>query len=147
MPERDERTVYMVEKFVPTQCPNPKCFNEFRESGADGYFYLTYWMHEPKEVTEKIRESIGGQGMPADLIVCAKCRNITLRLKLEDAILATREEAEVLLNEGFANLREMRQSGTPQLGRFRILRPDELEALLEDSELPGQAEDGEEGHY
>lgn len=147
MSAQSERIVYMVERFIPTACPNPQCGNAFTAQGINGYFSFLYWRDKSEEVAEKIRTSLGGQGMPTDLIVCAKCKNVTLRFHLEEAILATREEADDLLNKGFANLREMRQSGTPRLGRFRIFRPDELETLLEDSEFPGQGEDDEEEHY
>lgn len=117
MTEPNEQTVYMVEKFIPTQCPNPSCFNEFKQNGADGYYFATYWMHEPREVTERISASISHPWVATDLIVCGKCRNVTVRVKIEDCVVATREDAEALLNEGYVNLQEMQAHGVPPLGR------------------------------
>ena len=118
MTESTQQAVYMVEKFIPTQCPNPGCYNEFKSNGADGFYLATYFLHEPGEVTEQITASISFGGLSTDLIVCAKCRNVTLRVKIEDRVFATREEAEVALQDGFVNLHEMTAYGIPRLGRF-----------------------------
>lgn len=121
MTEPEKQTVYRVEKFIPTRCPNPKCYNEFKQSGKDGYYYHTYWMHEPREVTEQVQQSIHSDWVSTDLIVCAKCQNVTLRVQLEEWVFATRGEAELALLQGFANLQEMIAYGIPPLGhRFYL---------------------------
>ena len=105
-PELPEvQTIYVVERFLPTMCPNPQCLQEFKERGENGYFIGTYWLHERREVVERIKKSITALHSPGpatDLIVCGKCHNITLRVLLEERTYQYERDAEqACKEEGF----------------------------------------------
>lgn len=100
---------WSVEKFIPTACP--KCRQEFKENGLNGFYIGTYWRHEAPEVSAKIRDSIRFPNLETDLIVCPKCENITVRVMTEERRFVTKREALECLENGFLNLRECLYTG------------------------------------
>lgn len=120
--EYQEAKVYRVEKFIPATCPNPKCFNPFTENSDSGFLLGTYWMHENKERARAIAESIRHQGLNTDLIVCGKCRNVVMRVMIEERYCETKEEAEkAVAEDGFVNLVECRSCGSVSSKRIVYL--------------------------
>lgn len=109
MSEKNQKTqiAYRVEKFIPTACPNPKCFNPFTENSEQGFLLGTYWLHETRERAEAILKSISFPGLKTDLIVCGKCHNVVMRVMIEEREYLTCQEAEKAVQaEGFVNLTE-----------------------------------------
>lgn len=94
---------FRVEKFIPTMCP--ECHNPFTENNSNGFLIGTYWIHEERETTKKIAQSISAPPLSTDLVICGKCKNITLRVKIDEKLLKTKEEAEAMLADGFSNIK------------------------------------------
>lgn len=141
MPEKRKRiwlpegqTVWAVEKFIPTRCPAPQCWNKFQKcsKGSGGYFLGTFFLHETLETSGIILRSISCPHLGTDLIVCAKCKNVTLRVNLEQRRYAKREDATAALKEGFRNLHALEVFGNHQIrGRdVHVLRPSAPITLL-----------------
>lgn len=92
-----QRTLWRVEKFLPLSCPN--CRHKFGEDGRD--YALCYG-----DVVEgtKVPRITNGH----DTVFCLHCGNHTARVWLQAQTLATREEAQRLVDEeGFTNLQQM----------------------------------------
>ena len=102
-------TQFRVEKFIPTQCP--MCRNSFRENSDEGFLLGTYWRHLSVDVVQTIAQSIASHGLRTDLVLCGKCKNVTLRVVVEERTFDRREEAEAAVCEGFANLQEAETLG------------------------------------
>ena len=102
-----KQRVYLVEKFIPRMCPQPRCFNEFQHNrpGENGYLIEAFWMHESPDATQKVLNSTNQQGLATDLITCCKCGKTTIRILIESRLYAQREQAEAALIDGFVNLR------------------------------------------
>jgi len=110
----EEQTIYRVEKFIPLRCPRRDCLNEFkRNKGGDGgYFLSTFWLHGSLEKTERILESIRCPELMTDLIVCARCGNVVMRVLIEERTYENRSDAEkACKEEGFVNLQEAQAFG------------------------------------
>lgn len=121
--EHQRQIIFCVEKFIPTRCPKPGCGQAFAKNGKDGYLLATYWLHETREESDAILKSIRCPGLYADLIVCGKCHNVTLRVMVEERKYEKREDAErAVAEEGFANLGTGQAVGNMCIKGVRIHR-------------------------
>jgi hypothetical protein len=115
-----ERSCWSVEKFVPTRCPNPQCKHPFDTNGENGFLIGTFWLHETPEETRKILASI--RGVPAEVVVCAKCCNYTIKVNIERRVYPIKSLAEQALKVGYRNLTECRLFGIEQLHCIVVTR-------------------------
>ncbi len=83
------RPVYVVEKFVPRECP--KCRRRFQVPNRDFVLFLGDIV-EGKRVP-RIVDALH------DLIVCRGCRNVTARVKIETQRVWSRAEAQSLRDD------------------------------------------------
>src|SRR3989338_646936 len=94
------RKMWVVEKFLPTECP--KCRKKFENDQRDWVLLFGYIVDGKKQV----RETPG-----YDIIICSHCDNYTAWVQLESYRLSDRTRAEQLLGEGFANFHEVEVFG------------------------------------
>jgi hypothetical protein len=98
----DSRTMFHVEKFLPTECP--KCRHPFKKEDAD-------WHRLLGDVLDgkKVFRQLDGY----HIIVCAKCNNFTAQFPIESYQLSDKAQAQKLCDEaGFVNLTEVFATGT-----------------------------------
>lgn len=92
--EPEKKTMYHVEKFLPTECP--KCRHALNSEGVDY-----------KCLLGRIRETTG-----YDIIICSHCSNFTARVPLESWQVGDKQRAKELVQQGFVNLQEVVGYGT-----------------------------------
>jgi hypothetical protein len=98
----DTKTMYHVEKFMPTECP--KCRHPFKNGNVD-------WHRLLGDVIDgkKVFRELNGYY----IIVCAQCSNYTAQFPIESYQLSDKAQAQKLCDEaGFVNLTEVLASGT-----------------------------------
>lgn len=96
------KTMYHVEKFLPTECP--KCRHPFKNGNSDWHRLLGDVI-DGKKVFRKLD---GYQ-----IIVCAKCNNYTAQFPIESYQLSDKAKAQKLCDQaGFVNLTEVLATGT-----------------------------------
>lgn len=93
------KTMYRVEKFTPPECP--KCRQKFNQEDKDWTTLLGYL-----EKGEKVMKS----GYP--IIICSKCNNRTLIIRLEAYQVFDLKFAKNLLKKGFVNLKKVEFFGS-----------------------------------
>lgn len=94
--EQEEKTMYRVEKFIPSECP--KCRHKLDRNGED-------W-------GQVLGDIINGEKVPRKtdgyiIIICVHCKNQTACIPLEAYTLSDPVAALKLLEEGFVNYREV----------------------------------------
>jgi hypothetical protein len=94
------KTMYHVEKFLPTECP--KCRAPFQCESKDYGRFLGDIVDGKKQFRQTEGHTI---------IVCGHCENFTVRIDLESYQLGDRKKAEALLQQGFVNLQEVTAMG------------------------------------
>lgn len=123
-----KRTMWCVEKFLPTECP--KCRKKFENNQSDWSLLLGDIVDGRKQIRET-------QGY--DIITCSHCGNYTARVQLESYMLFDKAAAERLLGEGFVNLREVKTFGdvkeshttSAKLPDIRVVKVERSEESLE----------------
>lgn len=96
------KTMYHVEKFLPTECP--KCRHPFKNGNTD-------WHRLFGDIIagKKVFRELDGY----HIIVCAQCSNYTAQFPVESCQLSDKAQAQKLCDEaGFVNLTEVLASGT-----------------------------------
>lgn len=102
-----KRRMWVIEKFLPTECPN--CRKKFENNQRDWSLLLGDIVDGKK----RVRETRG-----YDIIICSHCGNYTARVQLESYILFNKAEAEQLLGKGFVNLHEVEALGDVKEARI-----------------------------
>ena len=96
-----KKTMYHVEKFIPTECP--KCRHPFLHEGDD-YVRL---LGDIVEGEKRVRQTQG-----YIINICAKCQNYTAFVVLETYQVGSKKQAERLVEkEGFRNLLKVKATG------------------------------------
>ncbi len=98
----DAKTMYHVEKFLPTECP--KCRHPFKNG-------ITDWHRLLGDVIDgkKVFRELNGYY----IIVCAKCQNYTAQFPIESYQLSDKAQAQKLCDQaGFVNLTEVIATGS-----------------------------------
>lgn len=113
--------MWHVERFIPDICPRQGCYTPFIQNSSEGFLLNLHWKIDSTDITAKVRESIECVGLYTDTIICGKCRNVTLIVKLEERVCDTREEAEELLRIGFKNIQEI---------HLQTLEPDKIPRII-----------------
>lgn len=89
MARKNGRPTYLVEKFVPTECP--KCRRRFRVPNRD-FIMLFGDIIRGKRVWRIVNWRY-------DIIVCSGCRNFTARVKIETRRVFNLTEAQSLVRD------------------------------------------------
>lgn len=99
--ENSKRIMYVVEKFLPPECP--KCKHKFEKEGID---YSKY----SGDLVEGRKVFYLTSGY--DVIICLCCGNYTIRIPQESFCLLERAAAEDLVRTGgFVNFHEVETFG------------------------------------
>lgn len=101
------RKMWVVEKFLPTECP--KCRKKFENNQRD-------WLLPLGDIVDGKKKVRATQGY--DIIICSHCGNYTARVQLECCRLFDKAKAEHLLGEGFVNLHEVEAFGDVKEARI-----------------------------
>lgn len=91
--------MYRVEKFAPSECP--KCRQKFKKEGKDWTTLLGYIINGKKVMRQ--------DGYP--VIICSKCNNHTIIVRLESYQFSDSKAARRLLKQDFVNFQKVEAFG------------------------------------